>query len=69
MLFSFDGGSYKLMEASRYSHYYTLGLGNYRNKAFTTGCALSPRCSRKSEMLDLETLTWSDAPDYPFTTE
>ena len=57
------------MKASRYSHYYTLGLGNYRNKAFTTGCALSPRCSRKSEMLDLETLTWSDAPDYPFTTE
>ena len=64
---SFDGEYYHSVEPSKYSHYYTLGLGNYKNQALTTGCADSDDCFVKTELLNMEKLTWSDGPDFPFT--
>ena len=66
-IFSFDGENYVQVEDSKYSHAYTLGLGNYRGKAFTTGCHYWD-CSRPvaTELLDMTTMKWSDGPDYPF---
>ena len=45
---------------------WTLGLANYKGKALTTGCNSFYGCSFKTELLDMETLTWSDGRDYPF---
>lgn len=65
--FSFDGQNYQLMELSKYSHFRTYGLANYKNQALTTGCETGPD-GRKTEIFDMETLTWSDGPEYPFGT-
>ena len=64
---SFDGENYVEVEVSKYSHDRTFGLGNYRGKAFTTGC--HTWCSSKvaTELLDMTTMKWSDGPDYPFS--
>ena len=67
---------FELMPKSFYSHSETLGLGNYRGNAFTTGCSPSgsnwKQCNRKTEIFDMKNLTWSnvlDVPDYPFATD
>ena len=69
-IFSFDGENYAQVEDSKYSHDQTFGLGNYRGKAFTTGCYYiqARGCTSKvaTEFLDMTTLKWSDGPDYPF---
>ena len=64
---SFDGENYVEVEVSKYSHDRTFGLGNYRGKAFTTGC-YGQTCTRmvETELLDMTTMKWSDGPDYPF---
>ena len=55
------------MESSKYSHIYTFGLGNYKGKAITAGCYPSNTdCSFKTEIFDLNTMEWSDGPDFPF---
>ena len=66
-IFSFDGENYVQVEDSKYSHDRTYGLGNYRGKAFTTGCRYYG-CTSKvaTELLDMTTMKWSDGPDYPF---
>ena len=65
--FSFDGEFYQSVESSKYRHYYTLGLANYRGNGLTTGCYDSnAECSFKTEILDMTTLKWSDGPIYPF---
>ena len=45
-----------------------MGLGNYRGAAFTTSCGDLPKynCRNKTEILDMTTMRWSDAPDYPY---
>lgn len=49
-----------------------MGLGNYRGKAFTTGCDglnVPNGCNDNkvaTEMFDLTTNKWTDGPDYPF---
>ena len=64
----FDGESYQTVASSEYHHRNTLGLANYRGKALTTGCAdHSLGCGLKTELMDMNTLTWSPGPDYPFT--
>ena len=64
---SFDGENYVQVEDSKYSHAYTLGLGNYRDKAFTTGCRTTGCTSEvATELLDMTTMKWSDGPDYPY---
>ena len=68
LFFSFDGQSYQSAGSSVYSHEFTLGMANYRGKALTTGC-WGDSCGVKTELMDMETLTWSAEPDYPFTSE
>ena len=64
---SFDGENYVEVEVSKYSHDRTFGLGNYRGKAFTTGCRYEGCTSYvATELLDMTTMKWSDGPDYPF---
>jgi hypothetical protein len=63
---SFDGENYQLMESSKYSHKWTDGLANYKEKALSTGCGLSNTdCSFATELFDLNTMQWSDGPDFP----
>ena len=41
-------------------------LGIYRGKAFVTSCGYySSSCNRKTELLDMTTLTWSNGADFP----
>ena len=55
------------MESSKYSHRYTYGLANYKEKALAVGCsARSNDCSYATEIFDMNTLKWSDGPDFPF---
>ena len=65
--FSFDGESYQSAGSSEYSHGNTLGMANYHGKAFTTGCGDSSTCGSKTELMDMNTLSWSAGPDYPFS--
>ena len=64
---SFDGQSYQSTGLSEYSHRFTGGMANYREKALTTGCYDSSECYVKTELMDMNTLTWSSGPDFPFT--
>ena len=66
---SFDGESYQSAGSSEYSHRETHRIANYLGKALTTGCSIygSSTCAVKTELMDMETLTWSSGPDYPFT--
>ena len=63
---SFDGTVYHFAGSAHYSHYRTHGLANYKGRALTTGCAERNSCAKKTELLDMNTLKWSDGPDYPF---
>jgi len=63
---SFDGKVYEPAGNSSYSHGYTYGMANYKGKALTTGCDKSSDCDVKTEMMDMNSLTWSVGPDYPF---
>ena len=66
IFFSFDGENYQSIEPSKYSHIYTLGLANYRGKALTVGCnGYNSDCAFLVELFDLNTLKWSDRPDFP----
>ena len=68
-MFSFDGENQEGVVYAKFSHRYTMGLGNYRGNAFTTGCwGYGSDCSSKvaTEILDMTTLTWTRGPDYPF---
>ena len=64
---SFDGETYQSAGSSFYSHAATYGMANYLGKALTTGCAGDSFCAKKTELMDMNTLTWSVGPDYPFT--
>ena len=66
MILSFDGEYFQTAESSKFGHSYTLGMGNYKNKALTTGCSESSSCGAKTELMNMETLQWSNGPDYPF---
>ena len=64
--FSFDGEFFHSAGSSKYSHRNTFGMANYNGKALTTGCNENG-CGLKTELMDMNTLTWSDGPDFPFT--
>ena len=64
---SYDGSNFKKIEESKYSHERISGLSNYQGQAFITGCSTCCVCSLKTEILNLQTMTWSDADDYPYT--
>ena len=63
---SFDGEKFIAIEDSEFPHDMTLRLGNYRGAAFTTGGQGSNDWWPKSEILNMETMKWSEAPDWPF---
>ena len=63
---SFDGENYQPIESSKYSHGYTYGLANYKGKALAVGCSSISDCSFATELFDLNTMKWSDGPDFPF---
>ena len=66
MSIRFDGQNYAKLNASKYPHDWTLGLGNYRGKALTTGCFLDQKSyGKQTEILNLETLTWTSTQEYP----
>ena len=65
-MFRFDGEFFKTAGSSKFSHRDTNGMGNYQNKALTTGCSGDSACSVKTELMNMETLEWSNGPDYPF---
>ena len=68
LFFSFDGENFTTLPDSQFSHMWTLGLGNYQGNAFTTGCDhFGKNCFNKTEILDMTTLEWSDAPDFPYS--
>ena len=72
---SFDGQKYESVASSKHWHLRTGGLANYQGKALTTGCYPdrwdsrhgSLKCNVTTELFDMETLTWSEGPDFPFT--
>ena len=68
LFLSFDGQSYQSAGSSEYSHLLTYGMANYRGTALTTGC-FTGHCHVKTEFMDMETLSWSAGPDYPFTSK
>ena len=64
-MFRFDGEYFQTAGTSEFSHRYTLGMANYNNYALTTGCSGSSSCFVKTELMNMETLEWSNGPDYP----
>ena len=62
----FDGESFQTAGSSNSSHLQTKGMGNYKNMALTTGCSEGYWCGTKTEVMNMETLQWSDGPDFPF---
>ena len=65
--FSFDGEFFHSAGSSKYAHDYTFGIANYKGKALTTGCSGNEVCYVKTELMDMNILSWSDGPDFPFT--
>ena len=65
--FSFDGEFFQSAGSSKYSHQITLGMAKYKGKALTSGCSDNSDCYVKTELMDMNTLSWSDGPDFPFT--
>ena len=64
--FRYDGENFDAVNArSTFSHGGEQ-LGIYRGKAFVTSCGYySSSCNRKTELLDMTTLTWSNGADFP----
>ena len=66
---SFDGENFVNTARSRYGHG-KQQIDNYRGKAFVTSCnwfgtGEEPHCNRKTELLDMESLTWSNGAEFP----
>ena len=67
---SSDGKKYKSISDSIVSHRQTFGLANYKGQAMTVGCSRNEdadfngeeKCSFKTEILDMSTMTWTDRP-------
>ena len=66
LLLRFDGEYFHAAGSTKFSHMYTSGMANYKNQALTTGCGYSSSCYVKTELMNMETLQWSNGPDFPF---
>ena len=67
VFFSFDGEDFELAASTECDHKNTYGLANYRGTALTTGSHSNSNCFVRTEVYNLETNQWNDAPDYPFS--
>lgn len=63
--FSFNGKNFHSAGSSTYYHDYT-AMANYMGQALVTGCYWDKSCSIKTELMNMNTLTWRSGPDYPF---
>ena len=72
---SFDGKNYQSVESSKQWHHGTRNLANYQGQALTTGCYPLPNyseygsleCHLTTELMDMETQTWFDGPQFAFS--
>jgi len=68
---TFDGTSFEVAPSSIHAHAETHAMGNYRGKAFVTGCMYEnigcPNGNAHTELFDTSTMTWTQTTDYPFT--
>lgn len=63
LFLSFDGEKYESVSDSIVSHRQTFGLANYKGQALTVEHFNGEeKCSFKTEILDMSTLTWNDRP-------
>ena len=67
-MFRFNGEhSFQIAGNSNFPHEFTIGMGNYKGNALTTGCGDGTKsCAIKTELMDMNTLEWSNGPDFPF---
>ena len=61
---SFDGDNFETVASSKCDH--TSELANYRGSLMTTG-HWSSDCGNKTEIYNVESNQWNDAPDYPYS--
>ena len=61
---SFDGDNFETVASSKCDH--KNGLANYRGSPMTTG-HWSSDCGNKTEIYNVESNQWNDAPDYPYS--
>ena len=66
LMIRFDGQYFDTAGSSKFSHRETYGIMNYMNTAVTTGCNQNSECGAKTEVMNMETLEWSNGPDFPF---
>ena len=71
VVFSYDGENFTSAGSSKFSHRSTYGLANYMGKALITGCYAAAHedsnCGKKTEIMDMSTLEWSNGVDYAFS--
>ena len=64
----FDGENFESIASSKCDHTFTLGLANYRGSPFVTGSQqFGSDCYVRTEIYNLGTDQWNDAPDYPYS--
>ena len=64
----FNGEDFVEINDSNHDHRLAQ-IGNYKGKAFVTGCDTrsDTSCGVKTEILDMGSMIWSDAyPDFPY---
>ena len=59
----FDGMNFESGPATKYRHEMTTGIALYKGQPFVTGSIFT---NAHTEILDLNSLSWTDAEDYPF---
>ena len=64
LMLRFDGENFQTAGSSKFPHGWSLGMGNYKGQALTTGCNSDSSCYIKTELMNMETLQWSNGPDY-----
>ena len=66
-IYSFDGENFQNLTSSKCDHDLTYGLANYKGLALTTGSAENSTCHVHTELYDLRTNQWTNAPDFHLT--
>ena len=62
---TYDGKNFETSVRSKCEHFSTDGLAIYNGSFLTTGSKIED-CYVTSEIFNIETDQWIDAPDYPF---
>ena len=62
----FDGRSFEQIGSTKVSHQDTLGLANYRGEALTVSCYSGVNCQDRTEILNMDSMRWINAQDYPY---